>query len=207
MRWRRCGSWCCNLAVTGKLVSQEPNDEPAEILLEQIEAEKSRRLRVGTLRNLKEPFPIADSDKEFDLPFNWRWVRTGQVVKLWNGFAFKSGDFQQDGIPVIRIGDLQSGLVNISSAVCVSEDVAKTVGPEFWIPEDALLIAMSGATTGKVAFNKTGRKLLLNQRVGRLEPILVKTAYVRFFLETIVARNLSISCGSAIPNLSAEQIK
>ena len=103
-------------------------------------------------------------------------------------------------------GDLQLGLVNVSSAVCVSEDIAKTVGSEFWIPEDALLIAMSGATTGKVAFNKTGRKLLLNQRVGRLEPILVRTEYVRFFFETIVARNLSISFGSAIPNLSAEQI-
>src|SRR5437660_7072438 len=117
----------------------------------------------------------------------------GQVVKLWNGFAFKSGDFQADGIPVIRIGDLKGGLVDLSKAVCVSEDVAKSVDPEVWIPQGALLIAMSGATTGKVAFNKSGRRLLLNQRVGRLEPILLSTDYVRFFFETIVARNFSIS--------------
>jgi hypothetical protein len=91
-------------------------------------------------------------------------------------------------------------------AVCVSEQVASRVGPEVSIPQGALLIAMSGATTGKVAFNKTGRRLLLNQRVGRLEPFLLGTDYVRFFFETIVVRNLSISFGTAIPNLSTEQI-
>lgn len=97
-------------------------------------------------------------------------------------------------------------MVNAVNAVCVSDDVSKTAGQDVWIPEDALLIAMSGATTGKVAFNKTGRRPLLNQRVGRLEPIIISTEYVRFFFETIVARNLSISFGTAIPNLSAEQI-
>ena len=95
------------LAVQGKLVPQDPNDEPAATLLEGIETEKSRRLRDGTLPNLKPAAPITDEDKEFELPFNWEWVRMGQVVKLWNGFAFKSGDFQENGIPVIRIGDLQ----------------------------------------------------------------------------------------------------
>lgn len=194
------------LAIQGKLVPQNPNDEPAAALVKRIEIEKSRRLRDGTLRNIKPPAPFTNDDKEFELPFNWEWVRMGQVVKLWNGFAFKSDDFQENGIPVIRIGDLQGGLIDVTTGVCVSEDIAKTVGPEFWIPEDAVLIAMSGATTGKVAFNKTGRRLLLNQRVGRLEPLLISAEYVRFFFETIVARNLSISFGSAIPNLSAEQI-
>jgi type I restriction enzyme, S subunit len=195
-----------SLAVKGKLVPQDPDDEPAVKLLERIELEKSRRLLNGTIRNLKPVAPITEVDKEFELPRNWEWVRMGQVVKLWNGFAFKATDFQTAGIPVIRIGDLQDGLVDLTNAVCVSEDVARTIGQEFWIPENALLIAMSGATTGKVAINKTGRRLLLNQRVGRLEPLLVSTDYVRFFFETIVSRNLSISFGSAIPNLSAEQI-
>lgn len=194
------------LAVQGKLVPQDPDDEPAAGLLERIEMEKSRRLLDGTIRNLKPTAPITDADKEFELPLNWEWARMGQIVKLWNGFAFKSCDFQNAGIPVIRIGDLQNGLVDATTVVCVSEEVARTVGQEFWIPQNALLIAMSGATTGKVAINKTGRRLLLNQRVGRLEPILVSTDYVRFFFETIVSRNLSISFGSAIPNLSAEQI-
>ncbi|PWT83144.1 MAG: hypothetical protein C5B58_06995 [Acidobacteria bacterium] len=194
------------LAVQGKLVAQDPNDEPAATLLSEIELEKSRRLKEGTLRNLREPLPIEDEEKDFELPANWEWVRMGQVVKLWSGFAFKSSDYQSEGVPVIRIGDLQRGIVDLTSAVCVSEDVANSVAPEIWIPEDALLLAMSGATTGKVAVNRTGRFLLLNQRVGRIQPILLNQDFLQIFFETIVARNLSISFGSAIPNLSAEQV-
>ena len=69
-----------------------------------------------------------------------------------------------------------------------------------------MLIAMSGATTGKTAFNKTGQRLLMNQRVGRLEAFEMNIQFVRFFFETIIARNLGISLGTAIPNLSAQQI-
>ena len=133
-------------------------------------------------------------------------IRMTEVIKLWNGFAFKSGDFQSVGVPVIRIGDLQDGVVTLSGATCVSEEVASTVGPNVWIPPDALLIAMSGATTGKTAFNRTGIPILLNQRVGRIEVFLISIDFLRFFLETIVARNLRISFGTAIPNLSAQQI-
>jgi type I restriction enzyme S subunit len=150
--------------------------------------------------------PVEDADAEFELRPGWQWVRMGTVIKLWNGYAFKSGDFQTQGIPVIRIGDLQRGEVVLDGAACVSDAVAKALGTEFWIPPDALLIAMSGATTGKVAFNRTGTRLLLNQRVGRIEPFLMSVHFIRAFFETIIARNLSISFGTAIPNLSAQQI-
>ncbi|WP_426129708.1 restriction endonuclease subunit S [Pararhizobium sp. PWRC1-1] len=195
-----------NLAVRGKLVAQDPADEPAEELLRRIAKEKARRVTQGTLREQKPLTSIEDSEIDFELPLGWQWVRMAEVIKLWNGFAFKSGDFQSAGVPVIRIGDLQDGDVTLSRAVRVSETVAKTVGAEVWIPPDALLIAMSGATTGKTAFNKTGTPLLLNQRVGRIEVFLVSVNFLRFFFETIVARNLSISFGTAIPNLSAQQI-
>ena len=65
---------------------------------------------------------------------------------------------------------------------------------------------MSVATTGKIAFNRTNEQLLLNQRVGRLEVFLINVDFIRFYFETIVVRNLAISFGTAIPNLSAQQI-
>jgi type I restriction enzyme S subunit len=195
-----------NLAVRGKLVPQDANDEPASELLKRIAKEKARRVSQGTLRE-QRPLPsIEGSEVEFELAPGWQWVRMAEVIKLWNGFAFKSGDFQSIGVPVVRIGDLQDGVVTLSGAAFVSEAVSKTVGPEVWIPSDALLIAMSGATTGKTAFNRTGTPLLLNQRVGRIEVFSINVNFLRFFFETIVARNLSISFGTAIPNLSAQQI-
>ncbi len=195
-----------NLAVRGKLVAQDAGDEPASELLKRIAKEKARRVAQGTLREQKPLPPIEVSEVEFELAQGWQWVRMAEVIKLWNGFAFKSGDFQSSGVPVVRIGDLQDGVVTLSGAACVSEAVANTVGPEVWIPPDALLIAMSGATTGKTAFNRTGTPLLLNQRVGRIEVFSISVNFLRFFFETIVARNLSISFGTAIPNLSAQQI-
>jgi type I restriction enzyme, S subunit len=195
-----------DLAVRGKLVEQDPNDEPAAELLKRIAKEKALRVKSGILREPKPMPPIESHEIEFELAQGWQWVRMAEVIKLWNGFAFKSVDFQSIGVPVIRISDLQDGEVTLSGVVCVSEAVAKTVSDEIWIPLDALLIAMSGATTGKTAFNRSGKSLLLNQRVGRIEVFSMSANFLRFFFETIVARNLSISFGTAIPNLSSQQI-
>ncbi|ARE85375.1 type-1 restriction enzyme EcoKI specificity protein [Roseovarius mucosus] len=195
-----------NLAVRGKLVAQDPTDEPAAELLKRIEKERAARLAGGRAQLMNELEAVAEHEQDFYLPKEWRWTRLGTVIKLWNGFAFKSADFKTTGIPVIRIGDLSDGEVKLSSSVHVSSDVAASVSDEVWIPEDALLLAMSGATTGKTAFNRTGKKLLLNQRVGRIDCFSMNVNFIRFFFETIIARNLSISLGTAIPNLSTKQI-
>lgn len=195
-----------NLAVRGKLVEQDPSDEPASDLLKTIEADRAALTAAGKLRNAKPLPKIEPDDFKGQIPAGWCLSRLGDVTKLWNGYAFKSSDFQTSGVPVVRIGDLQDGDVDLSGAACVSNQIANSLGNGFWIPEGALLLAMSGATTGKTAFNNTGRKLLLNQRVGRIEPFRVSIKFIRFFLETIIARNLSISFGTAIPNLSAQQI-
>ena len=195
-----------NLAVRGKLVEQDPSDEPASELLKRITVEKAELVAAGLMRAQRPLEPVELNEREFDLPDNWVWVRLGEVVKLWNGLAFKSSDFATEGIPVIRIGDLKDGAVNVVSAARVSEKIASQASGEIWIPDGALLLAMSGATTGKTAFNTTGQRLLLNQRVGRIEPFQMNIHFIRFFFETIIARNLSISLGTAIPNLSAKQI-
>jgi type I restriction enzyme S subunit len=194
------------LAVHGRLVPQDPSEEPATELLEQAREAKGRRLQERGVRGQTRLARVMESEQVFECPPGWAWARVGDLIKLWNGYAFKSGDFQADGVPVVRIGDLQEGAVNLKSAVRVSESVAAEVGKDVWVPPGALLIAMSGATTGKVAFNDTGEYVLLNQRVGRLEPFVASVKFVRLFFETIVARNLATAFGTAIPNLSTQTI-
>ena len=195
-----------NLAVRGKLVEQDTADEPAAALLKRIEAQTAARLAGGRAQKMIELVAVSADEQDFEIPETWLWTRLGSVIKLWNGFAFKSSDFKTTGTPVIRIGDLTDGEVKLSSSVHVSSEVANSVSDDVWIPEDALLLAMSGATTGKTAFNRTGQKLLLNQRVGRIETFSMNINFIRFFFETIIVRNLSISLGTAIPNLSTKQI-
>jgi len=68
------------LAVQGKLVPQDPNDEPALVLLERIAAHNSSLAKDGKLRGSTTVTPMADDESEFEIPSNWSWVRFGEIM-------------------------------------------------------------------------------------------------------------------------------
>ena len=94
------------LAVRGKLVAQNPEDEPASKLLERIEAEKARLIAEGRIKRQKPLPAISDDEKPFGLPTGWEWVRLAATTTFINGFAFKSSSFQDYGVGVVKIGDI-----------------------------------------------------------------------------------------------------
>ncbi len=69
-----------NLAVRGKLVEQDPADEPASELLKRIAAEKARLVKAGEIRKEKPLPPLSDEEQEFELPEGWTWCRLGALV-------------------------------------------------------------------------------------------------------------------------------
>ena len=68
------------LAVQGKLIAQDPNDEPASVLLERIRAERERLIKEGKIKKQKQLPEITDEEKPFEIPENWEWVRLGEVT-------------------------------------------------------------------------------------------------------------------------------
>lgn len=135
-------------------------------------------------------------------------VNLGDICELQNGFAFKSKLFKQVGIPVLRISSIQDEQVCDHRPVFVDPADYKEDLSKYIVKDGDLLIAMSGATTGKVGFNRTGTDFLLNQRVGKFKPSSrLDNLYLFYFLSTKVEENLAISAGSAQPNLSTSQIK
>ena len=70
-----------DLAMRGKLVPQDPNDEPASVLLEKIKAEKEQLIKEKKIKKSKPLAPITDDEKPFDIPDSWEWVRLGDVIK------------------------------------------------------------------------------------------------------------------------------
>jgi type I restriction enzyme S subunit len=68
------------LAIQGKLVAQDPNDEPASVLLERIRAERERLIKEGKIKKQKQLPEITDEEKPFEIPENWEWVRLGEVT-------------------------------------------------------------------------------------------------------------------------------
>jgi type I restriction enzyme S subunit len=131
------------------------------------------------------------------------------VCGFQNGFAFKSNTFKPSGVPIIRISNIQDGRIDTDNRLVFFDpnDYRENLD-RYRIVEDDLVIAMSGATTGKLGFNTENTVFYLNQRVGKFEPgKKLNKRFLYHFLSTKVEENLRISAGTAQPNLSTEQIK
>lgn len=92
------------LAVMGKLVPQDPNDEPASELLKRIAQEKAQLVKDGKIKKQKPLPPISDEEKTFELPEGWEWCRLEEIAYIFSGNAFKSEDFNESaGTKCIKI--------------------------------------------------------------------------------------------------------
>ena len=194
------------LAVRGKLVPQDPNDEPASELLKRIQKEKTRLLAEGKIKKEKPLTPIREEEKPFELPKKWEWARLGNIISYVNGFAFSSKDFSTSGVGIVKIGDIQDGCLVSEGMSRISSHIVTKLDDQLKVKPGDLVIAMSGATTGKLGFNNTNDVFYLNQRVGKIVPFIVSKRFLYFDLTSKIAANLEKSFGSAIPNLSTEQI-
>lgn len=89
------------LAMQGKLVPQDPNDQPASELLQEIEAEKQRLVKEGQIKKPKPLLPVTEEEKPYSLPPGWRWVRLGNIsTKLTDGSHNPPRD-AGSGIPML----------------------------------------------------------------------------------------------------------
>lgn len=146
-------------------------------------------------------------NKMTNLPRGWEVKKLGDIVKLKNGFAFKSNLFCDIGIPIIRIKNIQNENIVLDDLVFCNPNDYKNNLDNYLIQKNDILIAMSGATTGKIGLYNLNNKAYLNQRVGLLRinnDILRK--YIFWFLYCNSEQNLTNAFGAAQPNLSTEQI-
>ena len=145
------------------------------------------------------------TDVPFEIPDSWEWVKLGDVCAFFNGFAFNSKKFEADGTPIIRISNIGNGSVDLSNCV-YSKD---TLGSNFEVVKGDLLIAMSGATTGKMGVYEEDQKAYLNQRVGNIkvkdENVLTR-GYRDLFLQSQGEEILAQAYGGAQPNISGKAI-
>lgn len=164
------------LAVQGKLVPQCKDDEPASELLKRIRAEKEKLGIKG--KSLSE---ITEEEKPFDIPDSWEWVRLGVLGILKSGYAFKSAEYTDKGIQVVRISDLGEDCIMSKSPVYYKE--SKDL-QQYLITQDSFLICMTGSI-GKMAWVKDAEKRYLNQRVGMFElSDKINKEYVWMFLHS-----------------------
>jgi len=122
---------------------------------------------------MKEDNTIPESFKMTELgllPETWEVVRLGICCRVFSGYAFKSSDFSNEGTPIIKIGNLQDGTIIVDKRTnFYPEEITQNL-KKFILKADDVLIALTGATTGKVAVvPKDFESALLNQRVGKFD--------------------------------------
>ncbi len=139
------------LAVQGKLVPQNPDDEPAAVLLEKIKEEKERLVKEGKIKKSKELPPVDVGEMAFDLPEGWEWVRFDSICNQITDGAHHTPTYTITGIPFLSVKDISGGTINLSNTRYISEEthekLIKRCKPEF---NDVLLTKVGTTGIGKV---------------------------------------------------------
>jgi type I restriction enzyme S subunit len=138
-----------------------------------------------------------------------KWVSCclGDILAVKNGYAFKSTEYQGDGIPIIRISDIKDGIVGIDTAKCINPC---NEFDNYAVNSGDLLIAMSGATTGKFGVYNGSKKAYQNQRVGNLKPFsdaLLSKKFIYYLLHSLKRQIEKEAYGGAQPNISSNKIE
>ena len=138
-----------DLAIHGKLVPQDPNDEPASVLLERIRAEKERLIKEGKIKKPKKSKVACDKPHyPFELPKGWEWTTVGEIGEIITGNTPSKDNKEYYGgnIPFFKPTDLEQGI-----DTKVSNDKLSQLGFESSrkLPANTVLVTCIGATIGK----------------------------------------------------------
>ena len=171
----------------------------------------------GSIENLKEQ--IAQRRKQYEhyrdqlLDLEGKpgveMKKLGEVCNFQNGFAFKSGLFKEQGAPIVRITNITSNTIDMSDCVFFDiDDYSKFNLNPFIVNNGDVLLAMSGATTGKTGVYKNNYKAYLNQRVGKFVPItsLLNNRFLYHYLLSKTNTIYIMAGGGAQPNLSSNKL-
>lgn len=189
------------LAVMGKLVPQNPDDQPASELLKEIEAEKQRLVQEGKIKKPKSLPPVMEEEKPYALPQGWEWGRLGELGITQTGTTPKSGDHSSYGseIPFIKPADITSGFVNYENEGLTSHGVEKY--GRLASAGSSLMVCIG--TIGKT--NIIDRACSFNQQINSISPYSkIHPQYLQNFLRSKIFQDrcwkLSSSTTIAILN-------
>jgi type I restriction enzyme S subunit len=202
-------------AVTGKLVPQDPNDEPASNLLEKIKTEKEKQVREMKIKKEYLPLPIKEEEIPFNLPNGWEWVRLGEVASLitkgssprWQGINYVE---KEKGILFITSENVGSYRIDLSNGKYV-EKKFNEIEPRSILKKGDFLMNIVGASIGRTAlFDLDQEDVNINQAVCLIRlcgDFLIKDYLLHFFNSYFCIKNMyDKQVEMARPNLSMGNI-
>ena len=217
-------------AVQGKLVPQNPADEPASVLLDRIRAEKERLIQEGKIKRDKHESVIyrrdnshyekldgiercIDDEIPFEIPDSWEWVRFFHIASFQNGDRSKNypnrNEYVSNGVAWINTGHITSdGFLNVNTMNYITEEKYNSLSSGH-IQKGDLVYCLRGATFGKVARIEPFSKGAIASSLMIIRPFDVRLGnYIYWYLRSPIAYiELHKYCnGSAQPNLAAKDV-
>jgi type I restriction enzyme S subunit len=188
-----------DLAVRGKLVPQDANDEPAAVSLERIKKEKERLVKEGKIKKEKSLPAIKDDEIPYNLPIGWEWVRFGNLVQVINGRAYKQSELLDTGTPVLRVGNLFTSNKWYYSDLSLGEDK--------YIDKGDLIYAWSASFN---PFIWDGEKVIYHYHIWKLKFFtegFPKKEYLYNYLLEATNRIKSSGSGIAMIHITKERME
>lgn len=168
-------------AVMGKLVPQDPNDEPTSVLLKKIAEEKQKLIKEGMIKKQKALPTITEDEIPFDIPESWEFVRLGEVIELLSGIDFKPSEYS----------DISGKTVYITGASCLSDtgviEQRWTDTPKNIAYRGDLLLVCKGSGYGKTVICDVdeahiARQIMAIKKIGDLN-----LSYIKYFLQSKIS--------------------
>ena len=203
-----------DLAIRGKLVPQDPNDEPASVLLERIKAEKERLIKEGKIKRSKKSAKTSDTphyeNVPFEVPESWVWTTIEEICsKIGSGSTPRGSNYSANGIPFFRSQNVYNDRLVYDDIKYISEEVhQKMKGTE--VLANDLLLNITGGSLGRCAvvpadFNCGN----VSQHVCIMRSVLVEPEYFHVLvLSSYFAKSMKItgSGREGLPKYNLEQM-
>ena len=203
-----------DLAIRGKLVPQDPTDEPASVLLERIKAEKEQLIKEGKIKRSKKAAKTSDTphyeNVPFEIPNNWVWTTIGEICsKIGSGSTPRGSNYSANGIPFFRSQNVYNDRLVYDDIKYISEEVhQKMKGTE--VLANDLLLNITGGSLGRCTvvpadFNCGN----VSQHVCIMRSVLVEPEYFHaLVLSSYFAKSMKItgSGREGLPKYNLEQM-
>ena len=198
-------------AMEGKLVKQNPSDEPASELIKKIENEKAELVKEGKIKKSKKLPAITDEEKPVDIPVSWEWVRLGIISEVRGGKRVPRGmklSETSSYCPYIRVTDMENNSVAQETLRYATKKIYEEISRYIITSEDVYFsIAGTIGKVGIVPCNLSGA--LLTENAARLTPYYINKKFMVYLLSSPIVKNQhrKILSKVAQPKLSLIKLK
>ena len=197
-----------DLAIHGKLVPQDPNDEPASVLLERIKAEKERLIKEGKIKRTKRSKAACDKPHyPYELPEGWEWCKLEDYVS-----SVTDGDHQappkvSNGVPFLVISNVASEFIDFANTRYVPQDYYDAIQFDRKPERGDILFTVTGSY-GIVVKVNTDKQFCFQRHIGLIKPI-IDNDYLVYALRSQYVKKLcdDLSTGTAQKTVGLDTLR